>query len=132
MTRAYIGRYPCSVCARLVRVYDWLPECVLCAPCARKEDRNERQGEEREEQVESEEEICFTSSMSFDEVIAKLRALQFELESLSFRRGSFVATVTRMRKRRKICLGVEGRGPSVEAALESCVREWATWRAGAD
>jgi len=41
MTRTFIGTYPCAVCARRVRVYDWLPECVLCAQCAQRMARSE-------------------------------------------------------------------------------------------
>jgi hypothetical protein len=48
--RYFIGTYPCNHCNRQrVRVYDWLPECVLCAKCkaqiaaqeALQEDKNE-------------------------------------------------------------------------------------------
>lgn len=36
----FLGSYPCVDCAsrdvkRMVRVYGWLPEAVLCASCAR-------------------------------------------------------------------------------------------------
>jgi hypothetical protein len=34
MTRKFLGRHKCQrCCAKLVRVYDWLPKPVLCAKC---------------------------------------------------------------------------------------------------
>ena len=29
----YLGKYPCGACGKKIRVYDWLPESVLCAAC---------------------------------------------------------------------------------------------------
>jgi len=46
MTRQYLGQYPCALCPKLVRVYDWLPECVLCAACKRTVARQERKAEQ--------------------------------------------------------------------------------------
>lgn len=43
--RAFIGTYPCALCALRVRVYDWLPECVLCAQCKRRVERDEARSE---------------------------------------------------------------------------------------
>jgi hypothetical protein len=31
--REFIGTYRCFLCAKKVRVYDWLPACVLCVRC---------------------------------------------------------------------------------------------------
>ena len=31
--REFIGTYPCFICVKKVRVYDWLPACVLCVRC---------------------------------------------------------------------------------------------------
>lgn len=31
MTKQYLGQHRCAVCAKLVRVYNWLPTTVLCA-----------------------------------------------------------------------------------------------------
>lgn len=33
MKATFIGTYPCFLCKKKVRVYDWLPECVLCSKC---------------------------------------------------------------------------------------------------
>ncbi len=37
----YIGTYPCVVCTKKVRVYDWLPQCVLCTQCEKEADELE-------------------------------------------------------------------------------------------
>jgi len=40
--REFIGTYPCVVCTKKVRVYDWLPQCVLCVRCNQEADRMEK------------------------------------------------------------------------------------------
>jgi hypothetical protein len=44
-SREFIGTYRCAGCRCRVRVYDWLPECVLCRTCQRDIDRQERASE---------------------------------------------------------------------------------------
>lgn len=39
--RAFIGTFPCFLCAKKVRVYDWLAKCVLCVRCNREADEIE-------------------------------------------------------------------------------------------
>lgn len=46
--RKYIGTFTCDVCPTRVRVYDWLPEPLLCPRCSKRE----REREEREERTE--------------------------------------------------------------------------------
>jgi hypothetical protein len=43
----FIGTYSCALCARRVRVYDWLPECVLCARCKRRVEIDEELSAQR-------------------------------------------------------------------------------------
>lgn len=38
MAKQYLGQHKCSVCSKLVRVYEWLPATVLCARHKREED----------------------------------------------------------------------------------------------
>lgn len=33
MSAQFLGTYPCALCPKRVRVYEWLPSCVLCAGC---------------------------------------------------------------------------------------------------
>lgn len=39
--RDYLNSYPCFVCARKVKVYDWLPVVVLCPRCDKEADEIE-------------------------------------------------------------------------------------------
>lgn len=32
-TRKYLGMHSCQLCNRRSRIYDWLPDPVLCEPC---------------------------------------------------------------------------------------------------
>jgi len=51
--RQYLGQHKCGrCCAVLVRVYDWLPACVLCAKCAAAEARQESETNEEDEGVD--------------------------------------------------------------------------------
>lgn len=45
--RAFIGTFPCFLCAKKVRVYDWLPECVLCVRCNKEADEMEARMQEK-------------------------------------------------------------------------------------
>ena len=45
--RAFIGTFPCFLCAKKVRVYDWLPECVLCPRCNKEADEMEARMQEK-------------------------------------------------------------------------------------
>ncbi len=40
--RLFIGTYRCAVCGTRVRVYDWLPDPVLCAQHQRDEDERNK------------------------------------------------------------------------------------------
>lgn len=64
--------------------------------------------------------------MSVDEAARALRRRGFVLESLVTQRGEFVALVSRARPG-KIVLGVQGRGPTVEAAVQDCITSWSEW-----
>lgn len=46
--KMFIGTYACAVCSARVRVYDWLPEAVLCRKCQAQIGRAERDPEEEE------------------------------------------------------------------------------------
>ena len=47
--KKFLGSYPCSACERKhVRVYEWLPEAVLCASCQRSIVKQERAAESAE------------------------------------------------------------------------------------
>jgi hypothetical protein len=48
LARSFIGTFPCFLCKKRVRVYDYLPDCVLCASCKREVERQEACQEERE------------------------------------------------------------------------------------
>lgn len=51
-SRAFIGLFQCMACGKSVRVYDWLPQQVLCATCfkaERKRDLEDKRDEEEEE-----------------------------------------------------------------------------------
>jgi hypothetical protein len=39
--RAFLGTYKCVLCGCRVRIYDWLPEPVLCSKCQALEARAE-------------------------------------------------------------------------------------------
>lgn len=45
----FLGSYPCAVCGRRVRIYGWLPTCVLCAQCTRETARSEATAEDHED-----------------------------------------------------------------------------------
>jgi len=38
----FIGTYKCTVCQCRVRVYDWLPDTILCSKCLTKEFKHEQ------------------------------------------------------------------------------------------
>ena len=44
--RAFIGTFTCFLCTKKVRVYDWLPECVLCPRCNMEADEMEARMQE--------------------------------------------------------------------------------------
>lgn len=46
MTRKFLLTSKCHVCARRVRIYDWLPDSVLCAKCAARIARDEAKAQE--------------------------------------------------------------------------------------
>jgi len=41
MSGEFIGTYKCMACSKRVRVYDWLPQMILCSGCTRDEARRE-------------------------------------------------------------------------------------------
>lgn len=43
----FLGAYPCFLCGTRVRVYGWLPECVLCPKHERERDQEEASMEEK-------------------------------------------------------------------------------------
>lgn len=47
--RTYIGTYPCFACMRRIRVYDWLPDCVLCVKCRSDVERQEELARDQNE-----------------------------------------------------------------------------------
>jgi len=47
--RRFLGTYRCVDCGCRVRVYDWLPEAVLCRKCETKLARQEEAAREPEE-----------------------------------------------------------------------------------
>lgn len=42
----FIGTYPCAVCGKRVRIYGWLPTCVLCTRCTADVARSEALAED--------------------------------------------------------------------------------------
>ena len=44
--RKYLGMWSCAVCNGRTRVWDWLPDPVLCVRCLRKLERQEAQAQE--------------------------------------------------------------------------------------
>lgn len=75
--------------------------------------------------------MMFDQEMTVTEVCSSLLDRGFQLDELSYRHGFFFAEITRLPDGRQICLGVRGRGETVEDALCDCLEAWESWRGGA-
>lgn len=49
VSRSFIGTFPCFICKKRVRIYDWLSECILCAKCKSSVEVSESIAETRHE-----------------------------------------------------------------------------------